>query len=215
MPQRHPPSPNVEPARESSLPRDVTTPLAPRRSPRRASQAVYMTGNGLSASLLGAPDIGLLTMTEMVARARAIAAALDSADRRRRHGLRQREQRRPHDRRIRGGGRCRGPPRRPGHAEEMRRHGRYGADLEGGACREDRRRGARANPPRLPDHRSLRCAPAPRARRSDRPRPRLRGRRRGSRAARDAAIGGRDARGASQDRRAADVQLRREEESRR
>jgi 2-methylisocitrate lyase-like PEP mutase family enzyme len=39
-------------------------------------EAVYMTGNGLSASLLGAPDIGLLTMSEMVARARAIAAAL-------------------------------------------------------------------------------------------------------------------------------------------
>jgi len=40
-------------------------------------EAVYMTGNGLSASLLGAPDIGLLTMSEMVARARAISAALD------------------------------------------------------------------------------------------------------------------------------------------
>lgn len=39
-------------------------------------EAVYMTGNGLSASLLGAPDIGLLTMSEMVARARAITAAL-------------------------------------------------------------------------------------------------------------------------------------------
>lgn len=39
--------------------------------------AAYMTGNGLSASLLGAPDIGLLTMSEMVARTRAIAAALD------------------------------------------------------------------------------------------------------------------------------------------
>ena len=38
-------------------------------------EAVYMTGNGLSASLIGAPDIGLLTMTEMVARARAIAVA--------------------------------------------------------------------------------------------------------------------------------------------
>ena len=40
-------------------------------------EAVYMTGNGLSASLLGAPDLGLLTMSEMVARARAIAATLD------------------------------------------------------------------------------------------------------------------------------------------
>jgi 2-methylisocitrate lyase-like PEP mutase family enzyme len=39
-------------------------------------KAVYMTGNGLSASLLGAPDIGLLTMSEMVARGRALAAAV-------------------------------------------------------------------------------------------------------------------------------------------
>ncbi|MFF7709893.1 isocitrate lyase/phosphoenolpyruvate mutase family protein [Pseudomonas sp. NPDC007930] len=39
--------------------------------------AVYMTGNGLSASLLGAPDIGLLTLTEMVARGRAIAQAIE------------------------------------------------------------------------------------------------------------------------------------------
>lgn len=38
--------------------------------------AAYMTGNGLSASLIGAPDLGLLTMSEMVARARAISAAI-------------------------------------------------------------------------------------------------------------------------------------------
>lgn len=38
--------------------------------------AIYMSGNGLSASLLGAPDIGLLTLTEMAERARAIAAAV-------------------------------------------------------------------------------------------------------------------------------------------
>lgn len=39
-------------------------------------EAVYMTGNGLSPSLLGAPDIGLLTMSEMAARARAFACAV-------------------------------------------------------------------------------------------------------------------------------------------
>jgi 2-methylisocitrate lyase-like PEP mutase family enzyme len=39
-------------------------------------KAVYMTGNGLSASLLGAPDIGLLSMSEMIARGRAFAAAV-------------------------------------------------------------------------------------------------------------------------------------------
>ena len=35
--------------------------------------AVYMTGYGTSASVLGRPDVGLLTMTEMVERARNIA----------------------------------------------------------------------------------------------------------------------------------------------
>jgi len=39
-------------------------------------EAVYMTGNGLSASLIGAPDIGLLTMSEMVERGRAFAQAV-------------------------------------------------------------------------------------------------------------------------------------------
>ncbi len=39
-------------------------------------EAVYMTGNGLSAAMLGAPDLGLLTLTEMASRARAIAASI-------------------------------------------------------------------------------------------------------------------------------------------
>ena len=40
-------------------------------------KAVYMTGYGTSASVLGKPDVGLLTMTEMVDRARNIAEAVD------------------------------------------------------------------------------------------------------------------------------------------
>lgn len=40
-------------------------------------QAVYMTGSGAAMSLLGEPDIGLLTMTEMVTQARNIANAVD------------------------------------------------------------------------------------------------------------------------------------------
>lgn len=51
--------------------------LAARIIQQAGFEAVYMTGNGLSASLIGAPDIGLLTMTEMVARGRAIAEAVD------------------------------------------------------------------------------------------------------------------------------------------
>lgn len=39
--------------------------------------AVYMTGFGSTASLLGRPDVGLLTMTEMVDHARRIAQAID------------------------------------------------------------------------------------------------------------------------------------------
>jgi 2-methylisocitrate lyase-like PEP mutase family enzyme len=39
-------------------------------------EAVYMTGNGLSASLLGAPDLGMLTLSEMADRARAFARAV-------------------------------------------------------------------------------------------------------------------------------------------
>jgi carboxyvinyl-carboxyphosphonate phosphorylmutase len=39
--------------------------------------AVYMTGFGTAASLLGRPDVGLLTQTEMVDNARRLAAAVD------------------------------------------------------------------------------------------------------------------------------------------
>lgn len=39
--------------------------------------AVYMTGNGAMASLLGKPDMGLATMTEMVMRAHQLAACVD------------------------------------------------------------------------------------------------------------------------------------------
>jgi 2,3-dimethylmalate lyase len=39
--------------------------------------AVYMTGYGTSASVLGRPDVGLLTMTEMVERARNMAEIIN------------------------------------------------------------------------------------------------------------------------------------------
>src|SRR5256884_5461161 len=38
--------------------------------------AVYMTGFGTAASVLGQPDVGLLTMSEMVDRAAALAAVI-------------------------------------------------------------------------------------------------------------------------------------------
>ena len=39
--------------------------------------AVYMTGFGTAASLLGRPDVGLVTMSQMVGNARRIAQAVD------------------------------------------------------------------------------------------------------------------------------------------
>ena len=39
--------------------------------------AAYMTGYGASASVIGRPDIGLMTMSEMVAQAKNMAAAAD------------------------------------------------------------------------------------------------------------------------------------------
>jgi carboxyvinyl-carboxyphosphonate phosphorylmutase len=38
---------------------------------------IYMTGSGVTASLLGKPDVGLLTMTEMINQARNIVNAID------------------------------------------------------------------------------------------------------------------------------------------
>src|SRR5579863_1252241 len=38
--------------------------------------AVYMTGFGTTASVLGQPDVGLLTMSEMVSRASALVSTI-------------------------------------------------------------------------------------------------------------------------------------------
>jgi 2-methylisocitrate lyase-like PEP mutase family enzyme len=40
-------------------------------------QAVYMTGNGVSASLLGRPDVGLVDLTMITSHARRVAACVD------------------------------------------------------------------------------------------------------------------------------------------
>ncbi|HEX6930870.1 MAG TPA: oxaloacetate decarboxylase [Streptosporangiaceae bacterium] len=52
-------------------------PLAARLVEEAGFPAVYMTGFGTSAALLGRPDVGLLTMTEMAGNAGRIAAAVD------------------------------------------------------------------------------------------------------------------------------------------
>src|SRR5579883_3489589 len=40
-------------------------------------RAVYLTGNGMSGSVLGQPDVGLMTLTEVAAVARNVAACVD------------------------------------------------------------------------------------------------------------------------------------------
>jgi 2,3-dimethylmalate lyase len=52
-------------------------PLAARLVEEAGFPAVYMTGFGSSAALLGRPDVGLLTMTEMAGNAGRIAACVD------------------------------------------------------------------------------------------------------------------------------------------
>ncbi len=55
----------------------VVDPLYARIVARHKFEAMYMTGAGTSAARLGMPDVGLLTMTEMVDNAARIAAVSD------------------------------------------------------------------------------------------------------------------------------------------
>jgi len=52
--------------------------VSARIAERCGFDAVYMTGNGVSASLIGRPDVGLTTMSEMVARAHFIAESIEA-----------------------------------------------------------------------------------------------------------------------------------------
>lgn len=51
--------------------------LTARVAARAGFDAIYVTGNGASASMLGRPDVGLVTLTESASMARAIANAVD------------------------------------------------------------------------------------------------------------------------------------------
>ena len=87
--------------------------------------ALYMTGYGATASMLGLPDAGLATYSDMVGRAEMICSVVeDAADRRRRHRLRRAAERAAHGARLRGGGRRGDPDRGPGDAQEVRPHAR-------------------------------------------------------------------------------------------
>ncbi len=76
-------------------------------------ETVFIGGFGASASLLGLPHVGFLTMTEMADAVRRMAQ-------RRRHRARRSAQCRSHRSRVRasrGGGH---PPRRPGYSQALR-----------------------------------------------------------------------------------------------
>ncbi|MCE9522339.1 MAG: isocitrate lyase/phosphoenolpyruvate mutase family protein [Alphaproteobacteria bacterium] len=49
--------------------------LTARIATQAGAEAVYMTGFGVAGSLLGVPDIGIVTATEMIDRVRALSAA--------------------------------------------------------------------------------------------------------------------------------------------
>ena len=49
--------------------------LTARIAAQSGAEAVYMTGFGVAGSLLGVPDIGIVTATEMIERVRALSAA--------------------------------------------------------------------------------------------------------------------------------------------
>lgn len=62
-------------AGEAVMAPGVADPLFARLVARHGFEAIYMTGAGTSATRLGQPDVGLLTMTEMVDNAARIADA--------------------------------------------------------------------------------------------------------------------------------------------
>ena len=51
--------------------------LTARLAEQAGFPALFVTGNGVAAGVLGGPDVGLVTMSESVAVARAVAAAVD------------------------------------------------------------------------------------------------------------------------------------------
>ena len=75
--------------------------ISARVADRMGFPALYMTGYGATASMLGLPDAGLATYSDMVGRAEMICSVIDdAADRRRRHRLRRPAERAAHGARL-------------------------------------------------------------------------------------------------------------------
>lgn len=64
-------------ARGSSIAPSVFDAISARLAERAGFEAIHLAGSGAEASLLGAPDLGLLSMTEFTAHAARIAAAVE------------------------------------------------------------------------------------------------------------------------------------------
>lgn len=65
--------------------------LSAKIAARAGFEVIFITGYSLSATLLGEPDFGLLTQTEMLSATHRICSVVENPDHRRcRHRLRQR-----------------------------------------------------------------------------------------------------------------------------
>ena len=152
-------------------------------SARIAEQAgfdvIFTTGYGISATLLGEPDFGILTQTEMLSTIyRICGCGTDAGDRGLGHRLRQRGERGPHrDRAVTGGGGGH-VPGGPGLAQALWSHeGQAGGAT--GRVSQEAQRGGGGPRGRGPLHRGPdRRAPSPRSRRGHSARYRLQGERR-------------------------------------
>ena len=98
--------------------------LSARLAEQAGFETVFTTGFGFAASALGVPDLGLMTASEILDRVHNIVQSV-SVPLVAGHGhrLRQSAQRHPHRQRVRGAGRGRHHPGRPGVAQEVRTPG--------------------------------------------------------------------------------------------
>ena len=117
--------------------------------------AMYLSGAAFSAGVLGLPDVGLFTLTELVQQATYLTRACAlAADRRCRHGLWRGAERRADGHRAGSGRRGGDPARRPAVSQAVRPSGGQVAGRAGGHVRQAAGRGrGREGDPDLVHHR--------------------------------------------------------------
>ena len=175
---------------------------------RSGFRGAYMTGAGVSMALIGHPDLGFTTLTEMAGQVGPHHVRARRAARRRcRHRLRQPVERATDRRRVPAGRRRRHAPRGPGVPEALRPPRRQDRHPDGRVRREDPRRRRGPHRPRPRADRPDRLAGPARLRRGRRAVEPLRRRRRRSHLPRGAAVARRDRPHPEGGRRARHVQL--------